>query len=120
MNGEEARAQFDAAIDGELDAATQAAFDAALARDAALTAEFARYRAVLDEARAVGRAVPRVDLLGGVQDKLRARSGGRFYRDRFAASGGKGGSLALVIGLSICVVLLALLWFAYDAGLFAG
>jgi anti-sigma factor RsiW len=120
MTDDEARALFDAAIDGELDAGTRAAFEATLAQDADLTAELARYRGLLEQARTVGRAVPPVDLLGSVQDKLRVRSGGRFYRDRFAARGGKGSSLALVLGLSVCIVLLVLLWFAYDAGLFAG
>lgn len=117
MTSAEARARFDDALDGELTAEQQAAFDAALASDQALREEYERLRALLHDTGALGR-VSHVDLLSGVQDKLRARSAGRFYRDRFASRGASGG-LSVMIALSACLLLGVLVWFAYDAGLFA-
>lgn len=116
MNGQEARAHFDAAVDDELSADVRAAFEAALAQDAPLREEFARYRALLEATRALGRDVPPVDLLAGVQDKLRARSAGRFYRDRFAAR--RGPRMARMLVACGALVMLVALWLAYDAGLF--
>jgi anti-sigma factor RsiW len=117
MDGDEARARFDAALDDELSREERAEFDAALAADPALRAEYERLRSVLAGAGALGR-VSSVDLLSGVQHKLRARSGGRFYRDRFAERRGGRGSLAWMLAISACLVLCVVLWFAYDAGLF--
>ena len=116
MNSEQARAHFDAAVDDELSADERAAFEAALARDAALRDEFASYRALLEATRALGRDVPQVDLLAGVQHKLRARSGGRFYRDRFAAR--RGLHVGWMLGACAALVVLVALWLAHDAGLF--
>jgi anti-sigma factor RsiW len=118
MTSEEARARFDAAIDAELSESERVAFERALADDPAVHAEFERHRAIVEQARTVGRAVATVDLLGGVQDKLRARSGGRFYRDRFAEQR-TGAGLSLMISTSAVLVLLVLAWLLYDAGMFA-
>ena len=117
MNSEQARAHFDAAVDDELSADERAAFEAALARDAALRDEFASYRALLEATRALRRDVPQVDLLAGVQHKLRARSGGRFYRDRFAEQRGMRGHIGWMLGACAALVVLVALWLAYDAGL---
>ncbi|MET0344148.1 MAG: hypothetical protein ABW252_24245 [Polyangiales bacterium] len=110
-----ARDCFDAALDDELSADARATFEAALAADPALRAEFARHREVVEATRALGRALPPVDLLAGVQDKLRARSGGKFYRDRFAAARGQR-VLGWMLGACATLVLLVGLWLAYDAG----
>lgn len=118
MTSDEARARFDAALDGELSEAEQAAFDRAVAADPALAAELARHRDVLDRARTLGREEQAVDLLEGVQDKLRARSGGRFYRDRFASQRSTMASW-LMIGASALLVLFVLGWLALEAGAFA-
>ena len=118
MTSDEARARFDAAIDMELGEAEQEAFELALEEDPALAAEFARHQAVLAQTHAVGREVESVDLLRGVQDKLRARSGGRFYRDRFAARRSAVGPWVMV-GASAVLVLLALGWLVFQAGLFS-
>jgi hypothetical protein len=117
MTPEEARASFDAALDDELDAEQRAAFDAALADDPALQREFDALRTLLRGADALAR-VSQVDLLAGVQSKLRARSGGRFYRDRFAEQRGRT-SIGWMLAISICLILCVVLWFAYDAGLLA-
>ena len=47
------------------------------------------------------------DLLAGVQEKIRERSGGRFYRDRFAMKSGPGGMTPLTIALVMIGVLAA-------------
>ncbi len=112
---DEARARFDAALDGELSNEERAAFEAALAESAGLRAEYERQRALLEAARGLGR-VSQVDLLPAVQHKLRTRSGGRFYRDRFAERRGR--CAMALLALAAGVVLLAVLWFAYDVGLF--
>ena len=117
MTSDEARAHFDAALDDELAPDARAAFEDALARDAELRAEFARQQALLDETRALLGTLPRVDLLPGVQHKLRARSGGRFYRDRFAQQGGLGGRVGWMLAACALLVVLVALWLAYDAGL---
>ena len=119
MTSDEARARFDAALDDELSPDARAAFEAALARDAALREELARHRVVLEATRALGREVPKVDLLPGVQHKLRARSGGRFYRDRFAEQRGLRGPAVWMLALCALLVVLVALWLAYDAGLFS-
>lgn len=115
MTREQAEARFDDALDGELAAEERASFEAALAADEALREAFERHRAVL---RAAARLAsePRIDLLAGVQQKLRARSGGRFYRDRFAERRKKSASLALVLTLSALFVVAVISWLAYGAG----
>jgi anti-sigma factor RsiW len=86
MTAEEARDRFSQAVDGELSDDERRAFDAVLAEDAELAAEFERFAATVRETRAMGSTPPpRVDLVPGVQRKLRTRSRGRYYRDRFAA-----------------------------------
>lgn len=114
MTSDEARTRFDAALDDELADEERAAFEAALAADGLLRAEYERHRGLF--AGALGR-VSQVDLLAGVQHKLRARSGGKFYRDRFSERRATSASLGLILAVSACLVLLVLLWFAYDAGL---
>jgi len=118
MNDDELRARFDDAIDDALSADERRAFEAALATRPALRAEYERHREVLEATRALGNAPAPVDLLGEVQRKLRARSGGRFYRDRFAEQRGRRGGMGVMLLLSALVVLLVLAWFAYASGLF--
>ena len=85
MDAEAARDLFSEAYDGTLDEAQREAFDEALDGDAALRAEFEELSALLDEAHGLGSVEGDApDLLAGVQRKLRERSRGRFYRDRFA------------------------------------
>jgi anti-sigma factor RsiW len=90
MTPDEARDAFSAAYDAQLDAEAQQAFDAALARDASLAAEYAEFRSLLQAAGFDVVSGPVPDLLPGVQRRLRARSRGRFYADRFAERAGLG------------------------------
>lgn len=120
MTSEEARALFDAAYDAELSEEQQRAFVKALASDAVLQADYARQRELRDATAALARAGSEVDLLAAVQHKLRARSGGKFYRDRFAERVGPSGhsqGLRWLLVLSASMITVALLWLLYDAGL---
>ena len=51
------------------------------------------------------------DLLSGVQDRLRERSRGRFYRDRFSKNARRGPPFVLLVGL-VMLVTLAVAWVA--------
>lgn len=120
LTREQARSYFDAALDGELSTGEQARFEAALLADEELHAEFSRQRALREATKQLGAAVPKVDLLAGVQHKLRARSGGKFYRDRFAERRGRQPSLALALFASGLFLLAVACWFAYGAGWLGG
>jgi anti-sigma factor RsiW len=115
MARERAEAVFDAALDDELSAEDRVAFEAALALDERLRDAYESHRAIVTSTRALGEE-PAVDLLAGVQHKLRARSGGRFYRDRFATRSSKSVSLTTVLTLSALFVLAVIVWLAYGAG----
>lgn len=115
---EQARARFDAARDGELSEDERARFHAALAHDDELREEYEAWRSVLEAAGQLAPDAQGVDLLSGVQHKLRARSGGRFYRDRFAARRGTSTTLLVVLALSACFVLAVVCWFAFGVGSF--
>lgn len=105
---DQARDWFSAAADGELVPAEQAAFDQALAADPALADEFHAFAATMKQLRQIGRgAAP--NLLPGVQRRLRARSRGRFYADRFAERGGSGTTQPLLVAL-VMLALFALGW----------
>lgn len=111
MTSAEARAVFDAAIDGQLDGDTRGEFERALADDEVLRTEFERHRALFGQPWQ--RDEPAVDLLAGVQHKLRARSGGRFYRDRFAERRHLRGLNVMVLASALILIAVAL-WFAYQ------
>jgi len=122
VTADEARELFSEAYDGALSAEQKAAFEAALAADAALRAEYAILCRTLEAAHALtgdpelreaealqaweaedgDLEVP--DLLSGVQAKIRERSGGRFYRDRFAEQQHGMGWL-LILALIMALVL---------------
>jgi anti-sigma factor RsiW len=131
VTGDEARERFSEAYDDELSAEERAAFEAALAADASLHAEYEEFRALLSgalpalaadepelhddvEARRAFLAgtadgdVPVPDLLPGVQKKLRERSRGRYYRDRFAERGRYATPLLLAI---VMALVLGMAWF---------
>jgi anti-sigma factor RsiW len=111
MDAQKARALFELALDGELDAATRAEFDAALRADSALRAEYEELEALRQATRALAEQPVRVDLLSGVQHKLRARSGGKFYRDRFAEQRGRQGALTWMLAAAAALLLAVSLWF---------
>jgi anti-sigma factor RsiW len=140
MTSDEARERMTDALDGLLSPEERAAFDAALAADAALRAEYEELRALVEAtARALGggrrsggddaaastgqaaiapgassppdETAEAPDLLAGVQRKLHKRSGGRYYRDRFAQRAGTGLALPVVLA-GVMLVVLALLYVA--------
>jgi hypothetical protein len=109
MNAEEARERFGDAVEGSLGEA-KAAFEAALAADDALREEFALYRQLFGgtEPLAPAPADAPPALLGAVQRKIRTRSQGRFFKDRFASEGAGGGpALSLVLGMAVLVLVAA-------------
>jgi hypothetical protein len=108
MNADEARDRFGDAVEGTLGEA-KAAFESALAEDEALREEFALYRELFGTKEALAET-PKdpPPLLEGIQRKLRTRSQGRFFRDRFASEGvGSGTALSLVLSMAVLVLLAA-------------
>ena len=118
MTSDEARDLFGDAVEGTLDPAKKGAFDAALESDAELREELEAYRMVMLGAASLGGAgaadvageaepgadeVP--DLLPAVQSKLRARSRGRFYRDRFAEQAGPRSALPVLVAILVALLL---------------
>lgn len=95
---DEARELFSAYHDRELPAERHDAVRAALEADPALAKEYADFCAMLDGLSGLGLRddappqgapeAPAGDVLAGVQRKLHARSGGRFYRDRWSRAAG--------------------------------
>jgi hypothetical protein len=117
LRPEQARALFQRALDEELTPRQQRALKAALARDSALDAELGALRRVMEATAKLSHNVPAVDLLSSVQSKLRTRSGGRFYRDRFAERRGRGALLPWAVAASVMVVLMTVLWFVLESGM---
>lgn len=109
MTSDEARELFSEAFDGELDDERRAAFEAALAADAELRDEWEGFREMLTETHALAMhdaaQGPTPDLLAGVQTRLRERSRGRFYRDRFATTTrGARALMPIMLGLVMLLV----------------
>lgn len=119
MTPDEARDLFTDAFDDALSAEARAEFDEVLRADADVKQEWVEFCALLRETAELGgpddgdggwsgsgAGSMEVDLLTGVQDRLRARSGGRFYRDRYSAEAGRGGGTwPLVLALiTLCVL----------------
>lgn len=106
MTADDARELFSAFYDGEVDDEDRQAFEAALAGDEALRREWEEFRDMLNEAHALddGLTGAEPDLLGGVQQKLRTRSRGRFYKDRFSQSA-PGGLLPILMAAVMLLVI---------------
>jgi len=126
MSADDARDRFGDALDGELGEGEQRLFDAALASDAELASEYEAYRAIV---KGVASAAPHVagvegepestggevapNLVPRVQDRLRRRSKGRFFRDRFSAGEARGSSLTVLLVTAVFLVLVAT-WLMLD------
>ncbi|MFM2417781.1 MAG: hypothetical protein RL385_2504, partial [Pseudomonadota bacterium] len=104
------RALFDTAVDGELSPDERQRFEAVLASETQLLDEFGRYRQMLSAAAQL-TSTPPVDLLSQVQAELRSRSGGRFYRDRFAEHAGRRSTLTWVLAACTLALLVVVVWF---------
>lgn len=112
MNSDEARDLFGDAIEGTLDPAQKEALDAALAADPELRDELEAYRTVVGgAARLATEDEPAPDLLHGVQSRLRKRSRGRFYRDRFAEQARPRSVVPVLAGILVAL-LAAAAWVA--------
>lgn len=115
MTSDEARELIPEALDDALDAAQARAFEAALAADPELRAEYLELREVLGEAAAIAQAdeavAPSVDLLRGVQTKLRNRSRGRYYRDRFSRDVGRGAQMWPLVAATVMLLVLGTAWY---------
>lgn len=114
MTSEQARELFSSAFERELDEPQAQEFAAALAQDAELAREYEAFVATLELARRAAGARAEPNLLPGVQQRLRARSRGRFYGDRFSERLGSGLLQPLPLALMM-LGLLALAWLALTA-----
>ena len=113
MTDDEAVEQFSAAYDGLLSADEQRVFDATLAADEELRREYAEFCRMLKDAQRL-TAVEAPNLLPGIQGKLRARSRGRFYRDRFAVESRQSvWALLILSGAMFVVVVVAWVLLSY-------
>lgn len=115
MNSDEARDRFGDAAEGALGEQKEA-FDAALASDEELREEYALYKKMIGGSRALGDddakdVAPPTELLHGVQKKIRTRSKGRFFKDRFAteATGKNAPMLSLVLSMAILLLVAAVI-----------
>jgi anti-sigma factor RsiW len=112
MNAEDAEALFSAAYDGELPADERKEFERVLQADPALAQRYREFCLTIQTLKLAEENVPAPDLLAGVQRRLRLKSGGRFYRDRFAERAG-GGRQQLFIMLWTSALVLVTLWAAF-------
>jgi anti-sigma factor RsiW len=110
VTADEVRDLFSTAFDEQLTPEQRAAFDAALAGDETLRAEYQQFRETIGEAQKLALdddlgAPPAPDLLGSVQTKLRKRSRGRFYRDRFSEKTGTAALMPILLAVITLVLL---------------
>lgn len=130
MTADTARDRFGDAIDGTLPAEERRAFEAALEADEALREEFESYRAIV---RGVSAIAPRVagaepgpetdaggaaaepapSLVPKVQERLRRRSKGRFFRDRFSSGEVRSGGLTAMLVVASLLLVVAI-WLMLD------
>jgi anti-sigma factor RsiW len=114
MTSNEARELFSAALEGELSPEEQQRFTEALAQDADLSGDYREFVACNAALRASHAAIgPVPDLLRGVQSRLRSRSRGRFYPDRFSERSGASWQPTLLLAV-LMLALLALCWLGFN------
>jgi anti-sigma factor RsiW len=118
LSDDDVRERFSPYHDRELSEAEHDAVRDALAKRPALAREYQTFCAMLDGLGALGSAGPvrkaeaPAALLEGVQDRLRKRSGGRFYRDRWSRTAGLFPAELLA---ALLLVALVVAWFAMTA-----
>lgn len=99
LSDDEVRARFSMYHDGELPEPEAAVVRKKLGESAQLAAEYDLFAKMLTGLAGLGNDVPtdakpgvelveRVDLLGSIQQRIYKRSGGRFYKSRFARATG--------------------------------
>lgn len=122
MTPDEARDLFSEAFDGELDQERQAAFEAALADSPELRADYDDFVetfsivGMLEERDPI--SVP--DLLPKVQDRLRRRSRGRYYRDRFSEKAGRFNWMVMLLACVTVLLVLAATLYAMEVSNLGG
>jgi len=108
VSPDQARDLFSEAFEGDLDDERMAAFRALLAEDEDLDAE---YQDFVETFESLGQlaspeSVQAPNLLPRIQERIRRRSGGRYYRDRFAKrQSGPGFTMPLIAAIAVLVVL---------------
>jgi|688.fasta_scaffold406188_1 anti-sigma factor RsiW len=124
MTPDAARDRFGDALDGLLSDGERRAFEGALETDTELRQEFEGYRAIV---KGVAAAVPHVagadgeaspgeaapSLVPRVQDRIRRRSKGRYFRDRFSSGEARGGGLTALL-VTAALLLLVAIWLLLD------
>jgi len=107
MTSDEARDLFSEALEGDLDEAQQEAFDAALAADEELRVEYDEFVDTFALVSKMGEpeAIEVPNLLPKIQDRIRRRSRGRYYRDQFSRRAGPSWMLPLVAVVAVILVL---------------
>lgn len=117
MNTEDAEALFSAAFDAELPPEERREFERVLNDNPMLAERYREFCLTIQTLKLAEDNTPTPDLLAGVQRRLRMKSGGRFYRDRFAerAGGGRQQLFIVLWALALVMVMLAVL-FAYFGG----
>jgi hypothetical protein len=115
MTQDEARELFSDAHDEALAPDRAQAFAELLERDSGLAEEYRAFCQTMGALRGGAgdgrRAETAPNLLPGVQRRLRARSRGRFYGDRFAERAGTG-PIAPLLWALLVLALVAVSWFA--------
>lgn len=117
MDSNEARDLFSEAYEGDLEEARRADFTAALEADEELKAEYDDFVETLEMVHDLGKAddgLPPPDLLRGVQERLRNRSRGRYYRDRFAERAGINWMLSVMLAVTV-LFLVGAAWYVTQA-----
>lgn len=114
MNPGEARDLFSEAFEGDLEDERKEAFDAVLDEDEELKADYDDF---VDTFQLMGRlasedTVRPPNLLPRIQERIRRRSGGRYYRDRFAKRAGGPGWAMPVIAALVVLVMLGIVYYA--------
>lgn len=117
MDSNEARDLFSEAYEGDLEGERNDAFEQALEGDADLKAEYDDFVATLQMVHDLGKAddgLPPPDLLRGVQERLRNRSKGRYYRDRFAQRASMSWMLSVMLAVTV-LFLVGAAWYVTQA-----
>jgi anti-sigma factor RsiW len=107
MTADEARDLFSEAFEGDLDEAQQEAFDAALAADEELRLEYEEFVDTFALVSKMGEpeSIEVPNLLPKIQDRIRRRSRGRYYRDQFSRRAGPGWMMPLVAAVAVLLIL---------------
>lgn len=113
MSPDEARDLFSEAFEGDLEGERHAAFSAALDADMELKAEYDDFVETFQMMGRLGEMeeVEVPNLLPSIQERIRKRSRGRYYRDRFAKRAGPGWMMPLIASVTV-LFLLGVAWYA--------